>query len=58
MNNMLFYISAVNPILIHSSSDYDPETVPYREFPGSTTNNTGPSSYSYKSYVLGVRVDL
>jgi len=58
MNNMLFYASAVNPILIHTYSDYDPETVPYREFPGSTTNNTGPTSYSYKSYVLGVKVDL
>jgi TonB-dependent starch-binding outer membrane protein SusC len=58
MNNMSFYISAVNPILIHNASDYDPETVPYREFPGSTTNNTGPTSYSYKSWLLGVRVDL
>lgn len=58
MNNMMFYVSAVNPILIHTYSDYDPETVPYREFAGSTTNNTGPTSYSYKSYVLGVKVDL
>jgi TonB-dependent starch-binding outer membrane protein SusC len=58
MNSMAFYISAVNPILIHNASDYDPETVPYREFPGPTTNNTGPTSYSYKSYVLGVKVDL
>jgi hypothetical protein len=58
MNNVSFYISAVNPILIHNPSGYDPETVPYREFPGSTTNNTGPTSYSYKSYVLGVKVDL
>jgi TonB-linked SusC/RagA family outer membrane protein len=58
MNNMSFYISAVNPLLFHNASDYDPETVPYREFPGSTTNNTGPTSYSYKSYVLGVKVDL
>jgi hypothetical protein len=58
MNNMSIYISAVNPILFHSASDYDPETVPYREFPGNTTNNTGPTSYSYKSYLVGVRVDL
>ena len=57
-NNVAFYVSAVNPILIHNYSNYDPETVPYREFPGSTTSNTGPSSYSYKSYVLGVKVDL
>jgi TonB-dependent starch-binding outer membrane protein SusC len=58
INNLSFYISAVNPILIHKYSSYDPETVPYREFPGSTTNNTGPTSYSYRSYVLGVKLDL
>jgi TonB-dependent starch-binding outer membrane protein SusC len=58
VNNLSFYISAVNPILIHNHSSYDPETVPYREFPGSTTNNTGPTSYSYRSYVLGVKLDL
>ena len=58
INNMVFYVSAVNPILIHGYSDYDPETVPYREFPGPTTNNTGPTSYSYKSFVLGVKLGL
>lgn len=58
INNLVFYISAVNPILIHGYSKYDPETVPYREFPGPTTNNTGPTSYSYKSYVLGVKLGL
>jgi TonB-dependent starch-binding outer membrane protein SusC len=58
INNLAFYLMAVNPILIHKHSDYDPETVPYREFPGSTTNNTGPTSYSYRSYVLGVKLDL
>ncbi len=58
MNGLAFYVSAVNPILIHKYSDYDPETVPYREFAGSTTSNTGPTSYSYKSYVAGVKLDL
>jgi TonB-dependent starch-binding outer membrane protein SusC len=58
INNVAVYFSAVNPILIHNSSDYDPETVPYREFPGTTTNNTGPTSYSYRSYVFGVKMDL
>jgi hypothetical protein len=58
INNLSIYVSAVNPILIHSYSKYDPETVPYREFPGSTTNNTGPTSYSYRSYLLGLKVDL
>ncbi len=58
MNNMAVYFSAVNPILIHNESDYDPETVPYREFPGTTTNQVGPTSYSYKSFVFGVKLDL
>ncbi|MCU7550638.1 TonB-dependent receptor [Chitinophagaceae bacterium LB-8] len=58
INNLSFYISAVNPILIHGYSTYDPETVPYKEFPGSTTNNTGPTSYSYRSYVIGAKLDL
>jgi TonB-linked SusC/RagA family outer membrane protein len=58
MNNLAVYFSAVNPILFHKSSDYDPETVPYREFPGTTTNQTGPTSYSYKSFVFGVKMDL
>lgn len=59
MNNFALYLSAVNPILIHNGDKlYDPETVPYREFPGNTTSQVGPSSYSYRSYVLGVRVDL
>ncbi|MBZ4192191.1 SusC/RagA family TonB-linked outer membrane protein [Niabella beijingensis] len=53
------YVSAVNPILIHNGDKgYDPETVPYREFAGNTTSQVGPNSYSYRSYVLGVRVDL
>lgn len=56
MNNLAFYISAVNPLLWHSHSDFDPETVPYREFPGNTTNQVGPTSDSYKSFLLGVRV--
>jgi TonB-linked SusC/RagA family outer membrane protein len=58
MSSMSIYLSAVNPLLIHTHADYDPETVPYREFPGSTTNNTGPTSYSFRSFLAGVRVDL
>lgn len=58
MNNLALYIGAVNPILWHTSSDYDPETVPYREFSGNTTNQTGPSSNSYKSFLAGVKVNL
>jgi TonB-dependent starch-binding outer membrane protein SusC len=58
MNNFSVYFSAVNPILFHKHSDFDPETVPYREFPGTTTNQVGPTSYSYKSFVFGVKMDL
>ncbi|HYO21892.1 MAG TPA: TonB-dependent receptor [Flavisolibacter sp.] len=58
LTNLTFYVSAVNPILIHGASEYDPETVPYREFPGPTTNQVGPTSYSYKSFLLGVKLDL
>lgn len=58
MNNLAFYVSAVNPLLWHKHSDFDPETVPYREFAGNTTNQVGPTSDSYKSFLLGVRVDL
>ncbi|MFT3844944.1 MAG: SusC/RagA family TonB-linked outer membrane protein [Lacibacter sp.] len=58
MTGFSIYASAVNPILIHKHSDYDPETVPYREFPGTTTNQVGPTSYSYKSFVIGVRLDM
>ncbi|HEY6503055.1 MAG TPA: SusC/RagA family TonB-linked outer membrane protein [Chitinophagaceae bacterium] len=58
MNNLAFYVMAVNPILIHNASDYDPETVPYREFPGTTTNQVGPTSYSYRSFVIGAKLDL
>lgn len=58
-NNLAVYLSAVNPILIHNGDKgYDPETVQYREFPSTTTNQTGPNSYNFKSFVFGVRVDL
>lgn len=58
MAGFAIYASAVNPILFHRHSDFDPETSQYREFPGSTTNQVGPTSYSFRSYVVGVRLDL
>lgn len=59
MTNFSVYVSAVNPILIHNGDKgYDPETVPYREFPSTTTNQVGPNSFSYRSFVVGVRVDM
>ncbi|RYZ24842.1 MAG: TonB-dependent receptor, partial [Chitinophagaceae bacterium] len=58
VQGLAFYVSAVNPILIHGASDYDPETAPYREFASASTNQVGPTSYSYKSFLLGVKLDL
>ncbi|MCF3108154.1 TonB-dependent receptor [Niabella sp. CC-SYL272] len=60
MSNMAVYVTAMNPVLIHNADkNYDPETVPYKEFVDvSNTGQVGPNSYSYRSFVLGVRVDL
>lgn len=52
------YINAVNPFLFHNKSDYDPETIPYSEQFAATTNNTGPNSASFRSFVFGVRLGL
>ena len=57
-NAMSVYINAVNPFLFHNKSDYDPETIQYTEQFASTTNNPGPNSYSFRSFVVGVRLGL
>lgn len=56
--NLAVYVNAINPILIHKHSDYDPKTIPYAEQFSATTNNTGPNSYSFRSFVVGVRLGL
>lgn len=56
--NLSVYVNAVNPFLFHNKSDYDPETIPYAEQFTATTNNTGPNSFSYRSFVFGVRLGL
>ena len=58
VSNLAIYFNAVNPILIHNASDYDPETAPYRETFNTSTNQVGVTSYSYRSYVVGVRLGL
>jgi hypothetical protein len=55
---MSFYVNAVNPLLIHNKSDYDPETIQYTEQFAASTGNPGPNSYSYKSVVVGVKLGL
>ena len=57
-NKLAIYINVVNPILWHNKSEYDPETIPYAEQFTATTNNTGPNSASYKSWVFGIRLGL
>lgn len=57
-NAMSVYINAVNPFLFHNKSDYDPEMIQYTEQFASTTNNPGPNSYSFRSFVVGVRLGL
>ncbi len=56
--SMSVYVNAVNPILIHKSSDYDPETVQYKESFVTNTGQTGPTSYSFRSFVVGVKLGL
>jgi TonB-linked SusC/RagA family outer membrane protein len=57
-NALSIYVNAVNPILIHNASSFDPETVPYRETFNTSTNQVGPTSYSYRSFLIGVRLGL
>ncbi len=57
-NSMSVYINAVNPFLFHKKSPYDPETIQYSEQFASSTNNPGPNSFSYRSFVVGVRLGL
>lgn len=55
-NSMSVYVNAVNPFLIHKYSDYDPETIQYTESFAATTGNPGPNSYSFRSFVVGVKL--
>ena len=57
-SNFSIYLNSVNPFLFHKHSDYDPETIQYTEQFAATTNNPGPNSYSFRSFVFGVRLGL
>lgn len=57
-NAMSVYINSLNPFLFHTQSDYDPETIQYTEQFAATTGNPGPNSYSFRSFVVGVRIGL
>ena len=57
-SSMSVYLNAVNPFLFHNSSIYDPETSQYSERFVTSTNQVGPSSYNFRSFVIGVRLGL
>jgi len=59
INNLAVSMNAVNPFLFSKYKRYDPETVPYNStYPPGSTNNPAPTSYSYRSFVFGVRLGL
>ena len=56
INSASIYINAVNPFLWSKFKDLDPETLPFvSSYPTSSNAGGGPTSYSYRSYVMGVR---
>ena len=59
ISNMTFSFNVVNPFIFSKYKTADVETVPYKSsYP--TSDNSGPTvnSYSYRSFVLGVRIGL
>jgi TonB-linked SusC/RagA family outer membrane protein len=59
MRSLSFSVNAVNPFLFSKYKTYDPETMPYSSsYPSSSTNNPGPTSYSYRSLVFGIKAGL
>ncbi|WP_207422185.1 TonB-dependent receptor [Desertivirga brevis] len=59
VNSMTVTFNALNPFLFSKYKRYDPETVPYTStYPSSSTANPSPTSYSYRSFVFGLRVGI
>ena len=59
LNNLTVSVNVVNPFLFAKYKTADPETVPYfSSYLNSNTSAPGPSSYSYRSFVFGVRMGL
>ena len=59
LNNMTVSFNAVNPFIFSKYKRYDPETVPYNStYPQGSTANPAPTSYSYRSFVFGLRMGL
>jgi len=59
MRSLTFSINAVNPFLFSSYKRYDPESVQYTSsYPSSSTANPGPTSFSYRSWVFGIKAGI
>ncbi|MXV17345.1 TonB-dependent receptor [Hufsiella ginkgonis] len=59
MNSMTVSLNALNPFLFSKYKRYDPETVPYTStYPSSSTANPAATSFSYRSFVLGLRMGI
>lgn len=59
VGSMTVSVNAVNPFIFSKYKRYDPETVPYNStWPQGSTNNPAPTSYSFRSFVFGLRVGL
>ncbi|WP_448699226.1 TonB-dependent receptor [Mucilaginibacter sp. AW1-3] len=59
VSNLSLSVNAVNPFLFSKYDRYDPETVPYTStYPSSSTANPSATSFSYRSWVFGLRVGL
>ncbi|MCK7560010.1 TonB-dependent receptor [Chitinophaga sedimenti] len=53
------YVNVLNPFLFSEYKTADPETVPYlSSYPTSSTSGPGPSSFNYRSFLVGVRLGL
>ncbi|MEJ6981905.1 TonB-dependent receptor [Pedobacter sp. P351] len=59
LSNMTVSVNAVNPFIFSKYKRYDPESVPYNStWPQGSTNNPAPTSYSFRSFVFGLRMGL
>jgi TonB-linked SusC/RagA family outer membrane protein len=59
ISNANIYVNALNPFLWSKLKDLDPETLPFvSSYPTSNNAGGGPNSFSYRSFVIGVRLGL
>jgi hypothetical protein len=57
MNSASVYVNVLNPFLFSKVKHLDPETMPYvSSYPTSNTSGASPTSYSYRSFVFGIRM--